>query len=56
MITRRSTLLLLSAATLVPTSAFAATPKVVEWADLIPKGVPYATITGQGEFNDETGS
>ena len=56
MITRRTTLMLLSATSLVPTSALAATPKVVEWADLIPKGVPYAEVTGLGEFNDETGS
>lgn len=51
MFTRRSTLALLSASALAPRTAFAATPKVVTWDDLIPKGVPYGEIIGQGDMD-----
>jgi hypothetical protein len=54
MFTRRSALALLSAAAVAPNTAFAATPKVVSWDDLIPKGVPYGAIVGQGEINEAT--
>ena len=44
MLTRRSTLALVSAATVAPTSVMARTPTEVMWDDLIPFGVPYSEI------------
>ena len=37
----------------IPRSGFAATPREITWDDLIPPGVPYAEIIGEGEL-DET--
>lgn len=52
MISRRSALTLLTAAAALPTQAIAKTPKEVLWADLIPEGVPYAEIIGQGDMDE----
>lgn len=52
MFTRRSTLALLSAGVVMPLPSHAATPKVVSWDDLIPPGVPYGTIIGEGELDE----
>ncbi len=55
MLDRRSTLMLLSASLAAPRVAIAATPREITWDDLIPPGVPYSEIIGQGavdEIND----
>lgn len=51
MFNRRKTLMLMSGATLTPAAAFAATPKEVTWEDLIPPGLPYSKIIGQGDLD-----
>ncbi len=50
--TRRSTLALLGAAVTTPGAAFALTPREVTWDDLIPPGVPYSEIIGEGEIDE----
>lgn len=53
MLNRRSALTLLCATAAAPRAAFAVTE--VTWEDLIPPGVPYSEIIGEGEldeFND----
>ena len=35
----------------LPRAALAATPRVITWEDLIPPGVPYGEIIGQGEID-----
>ncbi|MBT0957540.1 DUF3299 domain-containing protein [Alphaproteobacteria bacterium KMM 3653] len=52
MLTRRSTLSLLSAAALTPRAAFAASAVEIMWEDLIPPGVPYSEIIGEGELDE----
>ncbi|MEM9434387.1 MAG: DUF3299 domain-containing protein [Pseudomonadota bacterium] len=55
MLSRRAALSLISAGAIVPRAAFANTAREVTWDDLIPPGVPYAEIIGEGdldEFND----
>lgn len=54
MLTRRSTLALASAATLAPRAVLARAPKEVMWDDLIPFGVPYSEIVGDGEIDFES--
>ena len=51
MISRRSTLMLLSGSLAAPQVALAATPREITWDDLIPPGVPYSEIIGQGEID-----
>lgn len=48
MLNRRSFAGLFCASALAPQQLLAATPKKVEWDDLIPPGVPYAEIIGEG--------
>ena len=38
----------------IPRSSFAATPREITWDDLIPPGVPYAEIIGEGDLNETT--
>ncbi|WP_300035630.1 DUF3299 domain-containing protein [uncultured Roseobacter sp.] len=52
MLNRRTTLSLLSAALAIPGKAFAASPKEIMWEDLIPPGVPYSEIIGEGELDE----
>ncbi len=52
MISRRSTLMLLSGSLAAPQVALAATPREITWDDLIPPGVPYSEIIGQGEIDE----
>ena len=54
MFTRRSALVVLSGAAALPSLGRAATARVVSWEDLIPKGVPYGAIIGQGDLNMAT--
>lgn len=51
MLTRRSTLTLFAASGVAPVTALAASPKEVMWDDLIPPGVPYSEIIGEGEID-----
>jgi len=37
-----------------PRLGLAATPREISWDDLIPPGVPYADIIGEGEINEAT--
>ena len=52
MISRRSTLMLLSGSLAAPRAAFAATPREITWDDLLPPGVPYSEIIGEGELDE----
>ncbi len=51
MLNRRTTLALLSGAVAAPKMAFAATPREIMWDNLIPPGVPYSEIIGEGEID-----
>ncbi len=51
-LSRRQALLTLGAIAAAPHSAFARTHREITWDDLIPKGVPYSEIIGEG-FLDE---
>lgn len=53
MIDRRTSLMLCAGALAVPRRLYAATATEITWDDLIPPGVPYAEIIGEGEL-DET--
>ncbi|MFT5067534.1 MAG: hypothetical protein ACI9TA_003163 [Reinekea sp.] len=53
---RRKLLALGLAGVSVPRIGFAAGPREISWEDLIPPGVPYAEIIGEGEINETTGS
>lgn len=52
MLSRRSALALMSTSMVVPSAALARSAKEVMWDDLIPPGVPYAEIIGQGEVDE----
>ncbi len=53
MIDRRATLMLISGSIAVPKMAFSSTPREIMWDDLIPPGVPYSEIIGEGELDEE---
>ena len=49
----RRTLLALGVASLTfPRAAFSAVPREISWDDLIPPGVPYGEIIGEGELDE----
>lgn len=50
---RRSALTLGAAAFALPKTALAATAREITWDDLIPPGVPYSEIIGEGELDLE---
>jgi hypothetical protein len=52
MLNRRNTLMLMSAAAAAPQTAFAATAREVTWDDLLPPGLPYSEIIGEGEIDE----
>ena len=52
MLNRRSTLALLSGSLALPKMALASSPKEVMWDDLIPPGLPYSEIIGEGELDE----
>ncbi|QIK40477.1 DUF3299 domain-containing protein [Pontivivens nitratireducens] len=52
-ISRRTLILSAAPGALVPSTAFAATPLEITWDDLIPPGVPYSEIIGEGELDEE---
>lgn len=51
MLTRRMTLQLMAAGSLAPAKAFAAEPVELMWEDLIPPGIPYSEIIGEGDID-----
>ncbi|MBT8415357.1 MAG: DUF3299 domain-containing protein [Boseongicola sp.] len=51
-ISRRNILALGLAGTALPRIGFAATPREISWDDLIPPGVPYAEIIGEGDLDE----
>ncbi len=51
---RRNLLALGLAGMSVPRIGLAASPREISWEDLIPPGVPYAEIIGEGELNEAT--
>ena len=52
MLNRRSALMLFSGALATPKTALAATPREITWDDLLPVGVPYSEIIGEGELDE----
>ncbi|MDG2403576.1 MAG: DUF3299 domain-containing protein [Paracoccaceae bacterium] len=52
MMNRRTTLMFLVGAVAVPKTVLATTPLVIMWDDLIPQGVPYSEIIGEGELDE----
>lgn len=53
MMNRRTALTLLTGSVCVPRMALAATPREIGWDDLIPEGLPYAEIIGEGDIDAE---
>lgn len=51
-LSRRQIVAAAAAFTTLPRAGFAATPRLVTWDDLIPPGVPYAEIIGEGEIDE----
>ena len=51
MLDRRTALMLFSGSIALPGTAIAATPREVTWNDLIPPGVAYSEIIGEGEVD-----
>ncbi|MFT5632129.1 MAG: hypothetical protein ACI9HB_003317 [Gammaproteobacteria bacterium] len=52
MLNRRNTLMLMSATAITPKTAFAAEAREITWDDLLPPGLPYSEIIGEGETNE----
>jgi hypothetical protein len=53
MLDRRAALMLLSGSVVAPKTAFGATPREIMWDDLLPLGLPYSEIIGEGEYDEE---
>lgn len=51
MVNRRSFVSILAAAATLPRAASAELPRQIMWDDLIPPGVPYSEIVGEGEMD-----
>ena len=51
-LSRRHLLATGAAGLLLPRAARAATPRQITWEDLIPEGVPYGEIIGEGEMDE----
>ncbi|NSX56089.1 DUF3299 domain-containing protein [Parasulfitobacter algicola] len=51
MLNRRAALMLLCGSVVVPKVAFAATPREILWDELLPPGLPYAQIIGEGDID-----
>ncbi|MGJ8611851.1 MAG: DUF3299 domain-containing protein, partial [Octadecabacter sp.] len=52
MLNRRATLMLMSGAAVAPQTAFAANAREITWDDLLPPGLPYSEIIGEGEMDE----
>ena len=50
--TRRHILAGAAASAFVPAPSFALNPRELSWDDLIPPGVPYGEIIGEGELDE----
>lgn len=48
---RRTALMMMSGSLLVPSAGFATGAREITWDDLIPPGLPYAQIIGEGEMD-----
>ncbi|QHQ35802.1 DUF3299 domain-containing protein [Algicella marina] len=53
LITRRDTILAAGALSLLPPRVNAASFREITWDDLIPAGIPYAEIVGEGDYDEE---
>ncbi|HBG96609.1 MAG TPA: DUF3299 domain-containing protein [Chromatiaceae bacterium] len=51
MLNRRNALMLMSGAAIAPHTAFAAAAREILWDDLLPPGLPYPEIIGEGELD-----
>lgn len=52
MMNRRMALMLLSSSVIGPKVAFAAAAREITWDDLLPEGLPYSEIIGEGEMDE----
>jgi len=52
MLNRRTTMMLLSGAAMAPKMALATSAREIMWEDLLPPGLPYSEIIGQGELDE----
>ncbi|MCF2870332.1 DUF3299 domain-containing protein [Octadecabacter sp. G9-8] len=52
MINRRTALTFMSGAAVTPHTAFAASPTEITWDDLLPPGLAYSQIIGEGEMDE----
>ncbi len=52
MLNRRMTLMLMAGSAVTPHASFAAAAREITWDDLIPPGVPYSEIIGEGELDE----
>jgi len=52
MFNRRNTLMLMSSAAFIPRTVFAAQAREIMWDDLLPPGLPYSEIIGEGEIDE----
>ncbi|SPJ28800.1 DUF3299 domain-containing protein [Falsiruegeria mediterranea] len=52
MLNRRSFVSILAAATALPRTVLAEPPREIMWDDLIPPGIPYSEIIGEGELDE----
>ncbi len=55
MLNRRTTLKLFVASLMMPKQAFAKSPREITWDDLLPPGVPYSEIIGEGDMDEANG-
>ncbi|ATG45523.1 putative protein in bacteria (plasmid) [Phaeobacter piscinae] len=53
MLNRRTVMMGLAGSVTAPHMAFGATPREIMWEDLIPPGVPYSEIIGEGDLDME---
>lgn len=51
MLNRRTTMMLMSGAAIAPKLALAATAREIMWDDLLPPGLPYSEIIGEGTID-----
>ena len=51
MLNRRNAFMLMSGAAIAPHTAFAAAAREILWDDLLPPGLPYPEIIGEGELD-----
>ncbi len=52
MLNRRNALMFMSGVAITPNTAFAATTREITWDDLLPPGLAYSEIIGEGEIDE----